>query len=88
MQKNMIDMLTVDLTNSRRQLINMTPRAGKNLGASAKSSSGKKFLFPPEEEKKGAKIEKKIEKDDGMLTKEELYEMLQAKNEELEECKE
>ena len=70
-------------------MLTMTPRGmGKKNSTSTNKSSAKKFVFPSEEEKKASKAEKDVEKDEGMLSKEELYALLQTRNEELEECRE
>ena len=52
-------MLTADLSQSRRQMINMTPRGvGQKIGTGTNKSCAKKFVFPPEDEKKVGKPEK------------------------------
>ena len=70
----------------------MTPRvAAKKTPTNTNKSSGEAFAFPSEEETKPVKDEKEEkddEKEDGMLSKDELYQLLQTRNEELEELKE
>ena len=57
-------------------MINMTPRAGKKTPTSTNTSG--KFVFPPEKKKP----------ETGGLSTDELYQLLEKRNEELEELKE